>query len=122
MGGAGARGPGGRRARRPLPPGEQFLTPGATGLRRAVEQRAAAPLVFLYQLPRWIVPVVLLALLLVALALPDWRGALAVAPVLAFVGLLAYLSWPSLRPGGKIMRIALFTFLLLLGADRLGLL
>lgn len=112
---------GARPARRPLPPGEQFLTPGATGLRRAVEARSATALVFLFQLPRWLVPVAMVAAMLVGVVVPDWRGALAILPVLAFVCWLAYLSWPSLRLGGRVLRVALATFLILLAASRLGL-
>ncbi|GIH71126.1 DUF6703 family protein [Sphaerimonospora thailandensis] len=110
-----------RQARRPLPAGESFFTPGATGVRRAVELKSAAPLVFLFQLPRWLLPVVMIVLLLVGLVVPDWRGAVAVLPVLAFVVWLAYLSWPSLRVGGRLLRVALSTFLILLAATRFGL-
>ena len=108
------------RARRPLPRGEQFFTPGATGVRKAVERHSAAPLVFMFQLPRWIMPVALVLLLLVGFALPDWRGALAVLPVLGFVSWLAYMSWPSLGVKGRLLRVALVTFLILLTADRFG--
>ncbi|MBB2745723.1 MULTISPECIES: DUF6703 family protein [Microbispora] len=109
------------RVRRPLPPGEQFFTPGATGLRAAVERKSAAPLVFLFQLPRWLVPLVLVALLIAGLVVPDWRGGVAVLPVLAFIVCLAYLSWPSLRPVGRLLRVAVATFLVLLAATRFGL-
>ncbi len=112
-------GPGGS-ARRPLPPGEQFFTPDAAGLRRKVERLSAAPLVFLFQLPRWLPPVALVVLLLAGLAAPSLWGGLAVLPVIAFVGWLAYMSWPSLGAKGRILRIALLTFLLLLAADRFG--
>ncbi|MFD0888580.1 DUF6703 family protein, partial [Streptosporangium algeriense] len=105
---------------RPLPPGEQFFTPGAEGLRREVERRSAAPLVFLFQLPRWILPVVLVALLLAGFAVPSFLGGIAVLPVIGFVGWLAYMSWPSLGARGRILRVALLTFLLLLAADRFG--
>ncbi|GII60314.1 hypothetical protein Skr01_03990 [Sphaerisporangium krabiense] len=117
------RPPGGkaRPAGRPLPRGEHFMTPGATGLRRAVERGSAAPLVYLYGLPRWIAPVLLVVLLLVALAVPDWRGGLAALPVLAFVTWLAYMSWPSLGAGARILRVALGVFLVLLAAERFGL-
>ncbi len=108
------------RAHRPLPPGERFFTPGATGVRKAVERHSAAPLVFMFQWPRWIMPVALVVLLLVGFALPDWRGALAVLPVLAFVSWLAYMSWPSLNVKGKLLRVALVTFLVLLTVDRFG--
>ncbi|MEV7808801.1 DUF6703 family protein [Microbispora sp. NPDC088329] len=109
------------RVRRPLPPGEQFFTPGATGLRAAVERKSAAPLVFLFQQPRWLVPLVLVALLIAGLVVPDWRGGLAVLPVLAFIAWLAYMSWPSLRPVGRLLRVAVGTFLVLLAATRFGL-
>jgi hypothetical protein len=126
--GGGASGPGPRRGGaqrrpvpRPLPPGDRFLTPGATGLRRTVEGKSATPLVFLYGLPRWLLPVVLVVLLLVGFALNDWRGGIAVLPVLGFVGWLAYMSWPSLGPWARLLRVALATFLIVLAADRFGL-
>lgn len=109
-----------RRAGRPLPRGEQFFTPGADGLRQKVERRSAAPLVFLFGLPRWIVPVALVILLLAGFALPSFWGGLAVLPVIGFVCWLAYMSWPSLGVGGRVLRVALLTFLLLLVADRFG--
>ncbi|GGK44561.1 hypothetical protein Ppa06_00190 [Planomonospora parontospora subsp. parontospora] len=113
-------GPGRPAARRPLPPGEQFFTPDATGLRQKVERFSAAPLVFLFQLPRWVPPLLLVVLLLAGFAVPSFWGGLAVLPVIAFVGWLAYMSWPSLAIKGRILRIALLTFLLLLAADRFG--
>lgn len=116
-----AQRPAGGKAKRPLPPGEQFFTPGATGMRKAVEQRCATPMAFLFtQVPKWVTPAVMVVLLLAGFAVPTWLGALAVLPVFAFIGLLAYLSWPSLGAGGKLLRVAMLTFLLLVMADRLG--
>ncbi len=106
---------------RPLPAGEHFFTPGATGARRTVETKSAPLLVFLFQMPRWLAPVVLVALLIAGLVVPDWRGGVAVLPVLAFIAWLAYLSWPSLRPMGRLLRVAVGTFLVLLVATRFGL-
>lgn len=107
--------------RRPLPAGEQFYTPGATGMRRAIELKSATPLVFLYQLPRWLLPLVMVVLLIAGLALPDWRGGVATLPVLALIAWLSYLSWPSLRPVGRLLRLALTLFVILLALDRFGL-
>jgi hypothetical protein len=106
---------------RPLPPGEQFFTPGATGLRKAVEQRSAVPITYLFtQVPRWVTPAVMVMLLLAGFAVTNPLGGVAVLPVLAFIGWLAYLSWPSLGAGGKLLRVAMLTFLVLLAATRFG--
>ncbi|MFG2072217.1 DUF6703 family protein [Nonomuraea maritima] len=107
--------------RRPLPQGEQFFTPGATGLRKAVERRSAVPMAFLFsQVPRWVAPALLVILLLVGFAVANPLGGVAVLPVIAFVGWLAYLSWPSLGLGGKLVRVAMLAFLVLLVATRFG--
>jgi hypothetical protein len=109
--------------KRPLPDGERFFTPGASGLRKAVEERSAVPMTFLFtQVPRWVVPAVMVILLLAGFAVADPLGGVAVLPVLAFIGWLAYLSWPSLGAGGKLLRVAMMTFLVLLVATRFGVL
>ena len=112
----------GGKPKRPLPPGEQFFTPGATGLRKAVEQRSATPLAFLFtQVPKWVPPAVMVALLLAGFVVTNWLGGVAVLPVLAFIVWLAYLSWPSLKVSGKLLRVAMSTFLVLVVATRFGL-
>ncbi|HEX4817023.1 MAG TPA: DUF6703 family protein [Nonomuraea sp.] len=105
----------------PLPAGERFFTPGATGLRKAVERRSAVPMTYLFtQVPRWLPPVALVVLLLAGFAVTGPLGGVAALAVLAFVVWLAYLSWPSLGAGGKLMRVAMTTFLALLVATRFG--
>ncbi|MFI7421085.1 DUF6703 family protein [Nonomuraea sp. NPDC049684] len=107
--------------KRPLPQGEQFFTPGAGGARKAVERRSAIPMTFLFtQVPRWATPAVLVILLLAAFALANWLGGVAALVVLAFVGWLAYLSWPSLGIGGRLLRVVMLVFLAVLAADRFG--
>ncbi|MEV0149181.1 MULTISPECIES: DUF6703 family protein [unclassified Nonomuraea] len=109
------------KVRRPLPPGERFFTPGATGLRRTVEARSAVPMTYLFtQVPRWVAPAALVILLLAGFAVANPLGGVAVLPVIVFVGWLAYLSWPSLGIGGKLMRVVVLTFLVLLAATRFG--
>ncbi|RJL21464.1 DUF6703 family protein [Bailinhaonella thermotolerans] len=102
---------------RPLPAGERFFTPGATGLRKRVEEVSAVPLVYLYRLPRWVLPLVMAGLMLAGFVVRGPLGGIAVLPVLAFVVWLAYMSWPSLRFPGRLLRVALGTFLLLLMVD-----
>ncbi|MFI7634186.1 DUF6703 family protein [Nonomuraea sp. NPDC049400] len=108
-------------SKRPLPKGEQFFTPGATGLRKAVEQRSAVPMTYLFtQVPRWVAPAILVILLLTGFAVSNWLGGVATLVVLAFVGWLAYLSWPSLGVGGRLLRVAVLIFLALVVATRFG--
>ena len=71
---------------------------------------------FLRQLPAWVVPLVLAALLIAGLALHGWLGAAALCVVAAFVGWLGYLSWPVLTTRGRIGRVAAFACALGLAA------
>ena len=60
----------------------------------------------LHQLPVWVVPLLLAALLITGLAVPGWIGAVALVLVAAFLGWLAAVSWPRLTPGGRLLRVA----------------
>jgi len=104
-----ARRPPGRPRRgraRPLPPGKTLYTPGASDARRSLEHSSARPMLLLHQLPVWLIPVVLTALLVAGLAVPGWIGAVALVLVAAFLGWLAGVSWPRLAPGGRLLRVA----------------
>jgi hypothetical protein len=70
-----------------------------------VERFSARPLVFLQQLPRWAVLVVVLGLLISGFAVPGWIGAIALLLVAVLLGWLAYLSWPSLNASGRVLRV-----------------
>jgi hypothetical protein len=59
-------------------------------------------------------------LLLTGFVVTNWLGGVAVLPVLAFIVWLAYLSWPSLKVSGKLLRVAMSTFLVLVVATRFG--
>ena len=108
---AAPRSPSGRRrpaARRP-PFGQPDAGPPASPVsatRRSVEKRSAAPLLYLRQLPTWVPPVVLVVLLVTGLAVRGWAGAAALCVVAAFLGWLAYLSWPRLSVAGRFGRAA----------------
>lgn len=90
--------------RRPLPNGETLFTPGATGFRRQVERRSVAPLVFLHQLPGWIVPLAFVVVLIIGFAVTGWVGAIALLLLAAFLGWFSYLSWPSIQLSGRLLR------------------
>jgi O-antigen ligase len=89
---------------------------GRPGARRAAEQRSALPLAYLRQLPRWVLPVVLVALMVTGLAVRGWGGAAALCVVAAFLSWLAFLSWPSLADRGRLGRAVVIAALLGLAA------
>jgi hypothetical protein len=90
---------------RPLPKGDSLYTPGATPARQAAERRSAKPLLFLHQLPTWVAPLALVALLIAGLAVRGPGGAVALCGVGAVLGWLAVLSWPRLSANGRLGRI-----------------
>ncbi|MFN8169359.1 MAG: DUF6703 family protein [Candidatus Nanopelagicales bacterium] len=88
--------------------------PTSTGWRRSLEKVSVGPLVVMNSLPGWVVPVLLAVLLVAGLALPfTWSGLLLLIPT-AFLGWLLLLSWPVIKPGGRLLR--LIAVLVLLGA------
>ena len=99
-------GPGGR----PVPAGRPAVadrpsTPGASETRRAVERFSARPLVFLTQLPRWVLLLIVLGLLVSGFAVPGLIGAVCLLLVAILLGWLAYLSWPSINTSGRAGRV-----------------
>ncbi|HEY1318932.1 MAG TPA: DUF6703 family protein [Streptosporangiaceae bacterium] len=91
-----------------------LYTPEASESRRSLERSSARFLLFLHQLPRWLPPLVLAALLLAGLTVRGWLGAVALVLVAAFLGWLAALSWPRLSPSGRLLRVAAVCGLLVL--------
>jgi hypothetical protein len=95
---------------RPAPPRSP------SGARRAAERRSAVPLIYLRQLPTWLPPVILAALLVTGLAVRGWGGTVALCVLAAFLGWLAYLSWPALGSRGRLGRTVVIAVLLALAA------
>jgi hypothetical protein len=98
---------------------QSLYTPDASGTRQAVERASARPLLYLRQLPRWLVPVAMLALLVIGFAVPG-IGAAALVLLAACLAWLAYLSWPGLGGQGRLLRIAAVACLLALAAVQAG--
>ena len=59
---------------------------------------------------------VLAALFIAGLAVRGWAGAIPLCAVAAFLGWLAYLSWPRLAGPGRLGRVVAVAFLLALAA------
>jgi hypothetical protein len=97
---------------RPLPKGDTLYTPNASAARQAAERRSARPLLYLYQLPRWVPPVVLAVLLVVGLAVKGPVGAVALVAVAVVLGWLAAVSWPRLAASGQAGRVLVIAVLL----------
>jgi hypothetical protein len=90
---------------RPLPKGSSLYTPGASPARQATERRSARPLIYLYQLPRWVAPLLLVVFLVAGLAVHGPAGAVALCVVAAVLAWLAALSWPRLSASGRMGRV-----------------
>jgi hypothetical protein len=90
---------------RPLPKGASLYTPDASPARKATERRSARPLLYLYQLPPWVAPLVLVVFLIAGLAMRGPAGAVALCVVAAVLAWLAALSWPRLSAVGRFGRI-----------------
>jgi hypothetical protein len=106
-----------RRGRaRPLPRGNTLFTPEARVARRSLERSSARPLLVLHQFPVWLIPLVLAALLVTGLAVRGWPGTVALVAVAGFLGWLAAVSWPRLRPGPRLLRLAAIACVLVAAA------
>jgi hypothetical protein len=82
-----------------------LFTPDASPARASIEQRSAMALLWAHQLPRWLLPVLAVALLVPGLAVTGWVGA---AFLLALAGALSWLaavSWPRLNGQGRALRV-----------------
>ena len=77
--------------------------PGST--RAQFEQRSAAPLLYLTQLPRWVPFAIVLALAVVAIFVSGPIGAAALVLVAVFLAWLGYLAWPALTSSGRLLRV-----------------
>ena len=107
-----------QRRPRPLPPGDTLFTPDATPARTSLEQSSATSLLWLHQLPPWLLPVLAVALLVAGLAMTGWGGAIALCGLAVVLGWLALLSWPRLSAQGRLLRIAVVAAVLVIAVLR----
>lgn len=96
-----------RPARSPQP---SSAAPGS--LRARVERASYPALVALARGPRWLLAVVLAALLLGGLVVGGWLGAVLVLLVALAALWLSFLSWPALPPSARLTRLLVLAVLL----------
>ncbi len=113
-----AGGPRRQRRPRPLPPGDALFTPDPSPARASIEQRSATSLLWLHQLPTWLLPVLAVALLVTGLAVGGWGGAIALGGLAVVLGWLALLSWPRLPAQGRLLRLAAVAVVLVIAVLR----
>jgi hypothetical protein len=82
--------------------------------RSTFAEHSKSILIRLTRLPRYVLPGIVLALMLVGLSAPLPYAVVALGLVAALVGWLAVLSWPILTPQARLLRT--FVMLLLVGA------
>lgn len=87
-------------------------------LRARVEDVSRPLLARLHALPSIFVPLGTVALIAVGVLAPLPVGLVALAVVLAFVGWIAYLSWPVANVGGKVWRLLIVALIVTLGVVR----
>jgi membrane-bound ClpP family serine protease len=95
-----------------------LFTPDASPTRASLEQRSATPLLWLHQLPAWLLPVLAVVLLVTGLALSGWAGAIALGGLALVLGWLALLSWPRLSAQGRLLRLAAIAAVLVVAVVR----
>ncbi len=83
-------------------------------LRQAFEARSVTALSALTAAPKWVLFLVVLAVVTGGLLLTGTPALLLLLALAAFLGWLAYLAWPALAPGQRLLR--LLTVLLVAGA------
>lgn len=87
-------------------------------LRTRVEDVSRPLLTRLHALPSILVPLGTVALIAVGVLAPLPVGLVALALVLAFVGWIAYLSWPVSSLGGRLWRLVIVALIVTLGVVR----
>ncbi len=87
--------------------------------RVSVEKASRRLLTRLHRLPRLLLPLLTGILFAVGVLGPLTLGLIALAIIFVFVTWLAYLSWPAVATGGKVMRLLMVLLVGVLIAIRL---
>ncbi len=92
--------------------------PASTGSRKGVEDASRPLLVRLSTLPRFVVPFGTLVLVALGLFAPLSIALPALALVFFFFAWIAYLSWPVVPTGGKVLRGVMLGLVIAMAVSR----
>jgi hypothetical protein len=92
---------------------------GGTPFRQSVERRSAVFLVFLAKLPRAVPGLLVAALVAGGLLAPPVLGGVLLLLVAALLIWLVYLSWPSVPPPARLLRLVVIALVLAYALVRL---
>jgi hypothetical protein len=90
----------------------------STGTRKEIEDASRPTLVKLSSLPRLVVPLGTLVLVVIGLFAPLPIALPALALIFVFFAWIAYLSWPVVPTGGKVLRGVMLGLVLAMAASR----
>lgn len=82
------------------------------------ERRSVGPLRRLSALPRWMILLGVLGVLMAGLLVQGTVGGLTLVLLAAFLGWLLTLSWPTLDPPSRLLRLAVVAGLVAVAATR----
>ncbi|MDN5762515.1 MAG: hypothetical protein L0H41_09390 [Microlunatus sp.] len=88
--------------------------------RKQIEDASRSTLVKLSAMPRLALPLATLVLVAIGLFAPLPFALPALAVVLVFFLWIAYLSWPVVSTGAKVLRLAMLALVIALAASRFG--
>jgi hypothetical protein len=99
-------------------PRNSWTTPGASPLRRRVEEASRKPLIYAAAAPRWVLFLGFAALAIGGGLLPVPYGVICIGILALAVGWLIFLSWPSLPSAGRPARLLVLGLLIAAGVTR----
>lgn len=90
-------------------------------MRREVERISAPVLIWLHQMPRWVLPLLMAGVFLGGLAASGMAGAALLGVLALFLAWLAFIAWPTLRSPQRTLRCVAIAILIALALTQLGL-
>jgi hypothetical protein len=79
---------------------------------------SAPVLIRMNVMPKWFVPLVLAAFLIGGLVIPSRLSGLLLLVVAAFLGWLVAISWPLVKPRGRLLRVAVVALVVVVAVFR----